>query len=114
MCLETTKRKEKMTNTNATTFQVPMLTKEIYGNWCIWMNALLGAYDVWEMVESWVDEAEDDSATKKKDQKTLTLIHQSLDEKMFEKVANATTSKQAWDILQTFFKDLDKVKKVHL
>ncbi|XP_019242635.1 PREDICTED: uncharacterized protein LOC109222773, partial [Nicotiana attenuata] len=33
---------------------------------------------------------------------------------MFEKVANATTSKEAWDILQTSFKGLDKVKKVRL
>ncbi|XP_075096197.1 uncharacterized protein LOC142174314 [Nicotiana tabacum] len=78
------------------------------------MKALLGAYDVWEPVESGVDEAEDAAATNKKDQKALTLIHQGLDDKIFEKVANATTSKQAWDILQTSFKGLDKVKKVHL
>ncbi|XP_019248306.1 PREDICTED: uncharacterized protein LOC109227559 [Nicotiana attenuata] len=103
-----------MTNTNGTSFQVPMLTKENYGNWCIRMKALLGAYDVWEQVESGVDETEDAAATNKKDQKALTLIHQGLDDKMFEKVANATTSKQAWDILQTSFKGLDKVKKVRL
>lgn len=41
-----------------------MLTKEIYGSWCIWMKALLRAYDVWEMVESRVDEKEDVAATK--------------------------------------------------
>ncbi|XP_019257646.1 PREDICTED: uncharacterized protein LOC109235853 [Nicotiana attenuata] len=103
-----------MTNSNGTPFQVPMLTKENYGNWCIRMKALLGAYDVWEPVESGVDEAEDVVASKKKDQKALTLIHQGLDDKMFEKVANATTSKEAWDILQTSFKGLDKVKKVRL
>ncbi|XP_075104834.1 uncharacterized protein LOC142178917 [Nicotiana tabacum] len=78
------------------------------------MKALLGAYDVWEPTESGVDEAEDAAATNKKDQKALTLIHQGLDDKMFEKVANATTSEQAWEILQTSFKGLDKVKKVHL
>ncbi|XP_075076895.1 uncharacterized protein LOC142163501 [Nicotiana tabacum] len=68
-----------MTNTDGTPFQVPMLTKENYGNWCIRMKALLGAYDVWEPVESGVDEAEDVAATNKKDQKALTLIYQSLD-----------------------------------
>ncbi|XP_060212147.1 uncharacterized protein LOC132639739 [Lycium barbarum] len=103
-----------MTNTNGTPFQVRMLTKENYGSWCIRMKALLGAYDVWEIVESGVDEEDDAAATKKKDQKALTLIHQSLDEKMFEKVANATNSKQAWNILQTSFKGMDKVKKVRL
>ncbi|XP_059285898.1 uncharacterized protein LOC132039432 [Lycium ferocissimum] len=103
-----------MTNTNETPFQVPMLTKENYGSWCIRIKALLGAYDVWEIVDSGVDEENDAAAIKKKDQKALTLIHQSLDEKMFEKVANAINSKQAWDILQTSFKCLDKVKKVRL
>ncbi|XP_070014412.1 uncharacterized protein [Nicotiana sylvestris] len=103
-----------MTNSNGTPFQVLMLTKENYRNWCIQMKALLGVYDVWEPVEVEGYGAEDDVTFKKKDQKALTLIHQSLDDKMFEKVENPTTSKQAWEILQTYFKSLDKVKRVHL
>ncbi|CAA0839379.1 Unknown protein [Striga hermonthica] len=75
------------------------------------MRALLGAYECWYSVEKGDDESE--AAGRKKDQKALTLIHQSLDEKMFEKVAAATTSKQAWEILQASFKCVDKVKKVH-
>lgn len=37
-----------------------------------------------------------------------------LDEAMFEKVASATTAKEAWRILQNNFKGIDKVKKVGL
>ncbi|XP_060210562.1 uncharacterized protein LOC132637498 [Lycium barbarum] len=68
-----------MNNTNETPFQVQMLTKVNYGSWCIRMKALLGAYDVWEIVKSSIDEEDDAAATNKKDQKALTLNHQSLD-----------------------------------
>ncbi|KAG8370940.1 hypothetical protein BUALT_Bualt13G0035500 [Buddleja alternifolia] len=99
-------------SSNGTPFQVPPLTKETYDNWCIRMKAFLGAYDVWKPMEDGVEVG--DVNVLKNDQKALTLVHQCLDDKMFEKVANATTSKQAWEILQASFKGVDKVKKVHL
>ncbi|GAU25674.1 hypothetical protein TSUD_266010 [Trifolium subterraneum] len=50
----------------------------------------------------------------KKDSKTLFLIHQCVDSKVFEKIADATTSKDAWDILQKSYGGDAKVKKVKL
>lgn len=106
-------------------FQFPRLTKDNYGSWCIRMKALLGSHDVWEIVEKGVEKVDDESSlnaaqrvelqkARKKDQSALTLIYQCLGDAMFEKIANATTSKEAWEILQNAFKGIDKVKKVRL
>ncbi|GAU33702.1 hypothetical protein TSUD_148530 [Trifolium subterraneum] len=52
--------------------------------------------------------------TQKKDSKALFLIHQCVDSKVFEKIADATTSKDAWDILHKRYGGDAKVKKVKL
>ncbi|KAK2388316.1 hypothetical protein QL285_062010 [Trifolium repens] len=51
---------------------------------------------------------------KKKDNKALFLIHQCVDSKVFEKIADAENSKDAWDILQKSYGGDAKVKKVKL
>ncbi|KAK2442397.1 Copia polyprotein/retrotransposon [Trifolium repens] len=76
-------------------FQVPMLTKSNYDNWSIRMVALIGAHDVWEIVEKdFVDpenegtpsQTQKDSLrdSRKRDKKALRLIYQGIDEDTFE------------------------------
>ncbi|PHT81325.1 hypothetical protein T459_14340 [Capsicum annuum] len=89
------------------------------------MKAILGSQVAWDIadkgytkptIEETLSQNEKDVLikTRKKDQQALTLIHQCLDDGMFEKVTDATTSKKVWEILQNSFQGVDKVKKVKL
>jgi gag-polypeptide of LTR copia-type len=44
----------------------------------------------------------------------LYILYQGVDEAEFEKVGEATTSKEAWGILQTTYKGADRVKQIRL
>lgn len=106
--------------------QVPQLTKTNYNIWSVRMKDLLRSYDVWKIVENGFKEHEDEDSTltevqrqalkdsRKRDKEALTIIHQSLDDSTFEKVANATTSKEAWEILKNLFCSIDKLKNLRL
>ena len=45
---------------NGVPFQVPLLTKSNYDNWSLRLMAILGAHDVWEIVEKGFNEPEND------------------------------------------------------
>jgi gag-polypeptide of LTR copia-type len=52
--------------------------------------------------------------TRSKDKAALYMLFWAVDESGFEKIAGATTSKEAWDILEKVFKGTDRVKQVRL
>jgi hypothetical protein len=51
---------------------------------------------------------------RKKDNKALGLIQQGLNEAIFMNIARAASSKMAWDILETNYEGVSKVKTVKL
>ena len=86
----------------------PQLTKLNYDNWSIQMCVLLGAQDVWELVETGYTESVAAATfaanelkvlkeARKKDKTTLYLLLKAVDESGFEKIVGAKTSKEAWD-----------------
>ncbi|KAK9167211.1 hypothetical protein Scep_002402 [Stephania cephalantha] len=109
-------------------FQVPTLNNNNYDNWSIEMKALLGSQDVWDIIEKGYNELADDAAfaaltpdqkttlkdSRKRDKKALYLIYQALDDDGFEKISSASSSKEAWEKLQTSYKGSEQVKKVRL
>ncbi|KAJ4788299.1 polyprotein [Rhynchospora pubera] len=117
-----------MASTGVSTFghmPLPRLMKNNYDNWCIQMRALLGAQEVWEIVEDGYQEHADTTAltvaqartlkeNRKKDKTALYIIYQAVDESGFEKIAGATSSHEAWNTLEKAYKGADRVKQVRL
>jgi len=89
------------------------------------MRTLLGAQDAWEVVEVGFEEpaantvqtANQVKALKEmrmKDKTALYMLFQAVDESGFEKIAGATKSKEAWEILEKAYKGVDRVRQVRL
>ena len=86
-----------MENSFMMSFQVPQLKGSKFDNWSIKMKALLGAHDVWDIMEKDFIVLENEATLitgqkenlkdlKKKESKAKYLIFQSLDEDTFEKL----------------------------
>ncbi|CAA0813632.1 Unknown protein [Striga hermonthica] len=89
------------------------------------MRALLGAHDVWEIMDDGYEEPANEESlsqqqrdrlrdSRKRDKKALCLIYQSLRDDDFEKISNATTTKEAWEKFQVSCKGAEQVKKVKM
>ncbi|GAU19312.1 hypothetical protein TSUD_335980 [Trifolium subterraneum] len=95
-------------------------------NWDRWskqMKVIFGFQEVQEVIEAGITpiaanatEAEQTAhrALKKKDFKAMFFIHQCVDLVNFQKIENATSSKECWDILEKGHSGNDKLKQVRL
>nr|XP_028965038.1 uncharacterized protein LOC114827416 [Malus domestica] len=88
---------------------------------------LVQLQDLWEVVSNGYDEptTEQEAAytadqrntlkdLRKNDKKVMYLLYQGLEDSTFEKIAEATTSKQVWYTLSTIYQGVDRVKRVRL
>ncbi|XP_074310475.1 uncharacterized protein LOC141646503 [Silene latifolia] len=100
--------------------QLPIFKGVNYQFWELKMKTLFRSQELWELVENGFEDTkptEPDAALKekrKKDAKALFIIQQALEEEFFSRIASATTSKEAWDILKSEYLGDKKVIKVRL
>ncbi|KAA8534233.1 hypothetical protein F0562_031574 [Nyssa sinensis] len=107
--------------------QFPKLGKDNYGNWSIQIKVLLQSQDLWDIVEKGYIEptTEEEQAlndapktvlkqSRKTDKKALFFLYQCIDDNTFEKISSASTSKQAWEILKSMHRGIEKTIRVRL
>ncbi|GAU32011.1 hypothetical protein TSUD_158010 [Trifolium subterraneum] len=102
---------------------LPILTGKNYDNWCKQMKVVFRFQEMWNLVTKGVptlgaratdEDKESNKELKKRDYKTLFIIHQCVDPENFEKVGDCESSKEAWDILAQSFGGAEQVKEVKL
>ena len=93
-----------MANGGMMSFQVPQLKGSKFDNWSIKMKALLGAHDVWDVVEKCFIVPENEStltATQKENLKDLKKKENKA------KYSGAISSKEALEKLGTSYKGME-------
>lgn len=96
---------------------IPVFKGESYEFWSIRMKTILKSQDLWDFVERGYADPDEENRlrdNKKKDAKALVFIQQAVHDSIFSRIATATTSMQAWSILQKEFQGDSKVIVVRL
>ncbi|XP_019430780.1 PREDICTED: uncharacterized protein LOC109338097 [Lupinus angustifolius] len=102
---------------------LPILDGKNWNRWRIQMATIMGFQQVSEIVEDGLPEMADVTIEaqrmlykeiKKKDCKTMFLLHQCVDEAYFDKISKAKSAKDAWEILEKSNEGDEQLKKVRL
>jgi len=110
-------------NTNGFGSNILVLDGKNWERWSALMRSLFCAQDVSDLVQNGFEEPPANATdvqraafkeNKKKDCKALFYIQQNVDNQHFEKIAKATRSKEAWDILENYHNGGEKVKQIKL
>ncbi|KAG6470941.1 hypothetical protein ZIOFF_072029 [Zingiber officinale] len=82
------------------------------------MKTLFRSQNLWDLVEKGFDDEDADKGrlkeNRKKDSKALFILQQAIHETIFSRIATASFSKEAWEILQKEFQGSSKVIAVKL
>ncbi|RDX73890.1 hypothetical protein CR513_46431, partial [Mucuna pruriens] len=98
-----------MATVNAIPGNLPVFDGKGYEDWCVKMDAILGFQELDEIVKDGFQEPSKNASAEQKethrenkrlDCKARVLLHQCVSANVFQKISQAATSKQAWDILQ--------------
>ncbi|WZY89173.1 uncharacterized protein BNAUNNG00310D [Brassica napus] len=87
--------------------QIPVFDGDNHEIWSIKMRTLLMARDLWDVVESGVSVEKN---LKTKDMRALHMLQMSVTDSLFLRIARATSSKQAWEILKEEFGETHKIR----
>ncbi|KAD4386084.1 hypothetical protein E3N88_26253 [Mikania micrantha] len=97
---------------------LPIFKGEGYDFWSIRMKTILMSQDLWEFIATGYNEEDNDRTRlrdhRKKDARALSLIQQATHDEVFSRIVAASTSRQAWNLLQTEFQGDSKVRTVKL
>ncbi|XP_056863139.1 uncharacterized protein LOC108852877 [Raphanus sativus] len=88
--------------------KIPVFDGEDHEIWSIKMRTLLMARDLWDVVESGVSVEKN---LKTKDMTALHMLQMSVTDSLFLRIARATSSKQAWEILKEEFGETDDIRR---
>ncbi|XP_021995970.1 uncharacterized protein LOC110893158 [Helianthus annuus] len=103
--------------------QLPKFTGQNYYHWHIQVKVLLESQELWNVVNEGIRElgtnpTEEAISTHrdavKKDKRALYILFQSVSETIFERIALATSSKEAWNILHKSYRGENRVKTIKL
>ncbi|XP_057423633.1 uncharacterized protein LOC130717434 [Lotus japonicus] len=102
---------------------LPIFDGKNWDQWCSKMRVIFNFQEVGDYVDGGYAQLGENpteaqrtahKAAKKNDQKALFYIHQCVNSKVFDKISESKTSKEAWDLLTKYYGGDSKVKKVRL
>ncbi|XP_009356290.2 uncharacterized protein LOC103947158 [Pyrus x bretschneideri] len=117
------------TSSSGGDLRAPIFNGSNYDFWSIKMKTIFKSYDLWNLVDKGIENAEsgDDSSDEEqksvkssmkinetRDAKALGIIQGAVSDEIFPRISNFESSKAAWDVLQQEFRGDKKVRSVKL